>query len=179
MAKSQIELVAVINNRYLIIICVLLSVSCKQHSHDKKIELNTTESEPLERKQETENKTVTYNLNLTMEWVIRLDELKISENTINGSIKQKADGIDDDFTTIDLERKEYSEDRLAALIKSNLRRTEKKEEAQLLLKVIKPNDTIMLYSYSLSDRSRFIREYFTVMKLIYPDDENFEYPEIH
>ncbi len=126
----------------------------------------------------TKNKAVTYIFNLTMEWAIRVDELKVSKNTITGSIKHKAEGIDDDFTIVDLEKKEYLEDRLTDLIKSNVHRTEKKERAYWLLRVIKPNDTIMLYSYNLSDRSRFIREYFKVMKSMYPDNENFEFPEV-
>ncbi|WP_152538432.1 hypothetical protein [Aquimarina macrocephali] len=140
--------------------------------------MNNTDNEQLERKQETKNKAVTYIFNLTMEWAIRVDELKVSKNTITGSIKQKAEGIDDDFTIVNLEKREYLEDRLTALIKSNLHRAEKKEGGQWLLRVIKPTDTIMLYSYNLSDRSRFIREYFKVMKSMYPDNENFEYPEI-
>lgn len=121
--------------------------------------------------------TVKYNFNLTMEWAIRTDELRITNGNIEGVISEKIEGIDSAFTKTTLEKRPFQAQVLDTLLQNNKHRVEVKDHAHYLLRKINNGDTLTLYSYNLADRGRFIQEYFTVMKSLYPQSDKFEYPK--
>ncbi|WP_271769217.1 hypothetical protein [Aquimarina algiphila] len=158
--------------KYLMLLFIFILISCKPKATGKRTDFNETQNPT------NENELVKYRFNITMEWATRIDEFVVVENTITGHIQRKVEEIDDDFTVIKLQKKKYLESSLTTLIKNNRQRIEKKKNARELLKIIKTDDTISLYSYGLSDKSKFIKEYFAVMKTIYPNNHSFEYPKI-
>lgn len=163
--------------KYMFVMVFLLFLNCKQTVKQEKIETEVAQENNSENKQVQKDGIVKYDFNLTMEWALRADKLIITKDSIYGNVKQKVEGVDNEFTTTELEKKIYLIGSLEGLTKSNLHRTKKKENALTLLNVIEENDTITFYSYNLADKSKFIREYFAVMKSIYPQSDNFEYPE--
>lgn len=157
--------------RYTLLIFIVLICGCKQSSHNQK---NQTQSVEVNKDHQTmKNDTIKYDFNLTMEWAIREDKLVVTDNTIQGKVKQKIIGLDSVFKKSDLQKSKFKDNVLDVFIEENLYRTKKKEGALRILNVYKNDQITTLYSYNLSDRGKFIQEYFKIMKSIYPKSKVF------
>jgi hypothetical protein len=121
--------------------------------------------------------------NLAMESYIRVDTLLMrksdNEIKIKSIINEKILDLKEDFSTYKTDERTYSmrpDDSLSLefFINKNSHRKDPKNSKVSTVKVFGKSDTLSLYTYNLSDKSRFIKQYFNTMKELFPTVHFFE-----
>jgi len=171
--------------KYLFIFFILLS-NCKKvekKSEPKnltlQIKLNSLKENDLKNLIINEGDSINLNFNLTIEWNIREEKILLTKENnkifIQGYIKEKTEGLDNDFDKNKLRKLEYITKNdslnLKELIKENMGRLDRKGNGQLLFKIYNKKDTLNFYSYNLADKSKFVKKYFKIMKKTYTSSE--------
>ena len=178
---------------YIYILPILFTlISCK-NKEQSKIPVST-DNQSLSIKQIIDNfnkglkdgDTLILDFNLAMEQYIRVDtvfvEKKQKKVLIKSIINEKVEEVDNNFSTQKPSTTEYNLNNKDSLslehfLNKNLYRTDKKEAFVYTLKIHFKNDSLTFYSYNLSDKAQFIKQYFNTMNAIYPNTKIFSNQE--
>lgn len=167
---------------YLFILFSLFN--CKENAkQEKKVfisKINLKKDLSVLTKKMTDMDTIKINVNLTMEWWNRIDNIILTKNDssvfIETTSKESVDGIDPEFEVEKLRkvRIDTTKINLEKLFIDNLYRTDSiKYKHSWIYKIINGKDTLTFYSYGLGDKGLSIDDYYSLMKQFYPYNERF------
>ncbi len=126
---------------------------------------------------------ITFDVNLTMEHFIRVDTVIVKKENdvlyISAITADKVEDLEDDFARSKVPWKRYNlkyNDTLGLeyFFSKKLNRTDKDYAHTYTANIFTESDTITLYTYNLAEKTRFVKDYFRVMGIIFPEEDKFE-----
>ncbi|NJW52221.1 hypothetical protein [Salinimicrobium oceani] len=168
-----------------LIICLFTSCKTVKNAPDPyKSDLYLSENLTDFTSRMTDKDTVLIFAELNMEWWIRRDEIKVTkkddqirlDTTIkeDSTFEMKYEMRTKKLPQTVIQNVEEFENHF----ENKIARTRDTSVRQYIYKIISPNDTLTFYTNGLSDKGRAVNEYYKFMKQYYPEEKEFEFPEM-
>ena len=158
---------------------LILFNNCKPEKHAS--EINLTEDLSNFTSKMTEMDTIEIDVNLTMEWFVRIDRLTLTKRNnsiiLNALIKEDTTlQMKNEFRIKRLPEKRIENNDFAfeKHFAENLKKAEFINEYEWIYKMIHQKDTLTFYTNNLGDKGNKIGEYYKFMSNYYNNEKEFK-----